>query len=207
MPHGFFKIVLDPAREQAIGFLFDHAGGLETLAFYRKYKAIGAADLGLWAAPEVMARCWERLAPSMDGRLFSETPTSSLEDYFNPGLLDPDTTIKVGGLTVRMRWAIHAVPTVGLLISDGTSSLGWSGDTEFQLEHAQWLSQADLVVHECGESAKHTTCAQLTSLPEDLQKRIRLIHVPDDVELPDGHMKRLHDGEVLEIGSPVSKTI
>jgi DNA/RNA endonuclease G (NUC1) len=28
VPHGFFKIVIDPAREQAIGFLFDHAGDL-----------------------------------------------------------------------------------------------------------------------------------------------------------------------------------
>ena len=26
--HGFFKIVIDPAREQAIGFLFDHPGDL-----------------------------------------------------------------------------------------------------------------------------------------------------------------------------------
>jgi len=29
VPHGFFKVIVDPMREEAVGFLFDHAGDLE----------------------------------------------------------------------------------------------------------------------------------------------------------------------------------
>ncbi|MCH2134110.1 MAG: MBL fold metallo-hydrolase [Phycisphaerales bacterium] len=185
----------------------DHAGGLETMAFYRRYKAPDSPKPRLWAAPGVMARMWERLAPSMDGRGLGETPASSLEDFFEPGELALDGDTRVGPLTVRVRWTIHAVPTVGLLISDGESTLGWSSDTEFHVEHADWLAEADLIVHECGESVKHATWEQLSTLPEDLQRRTRLLHVPDDVDLPDGSMKRLHDGEVLEVQSRISESI
>lgn len=202
-------IAIDPGRIHDVLMTHlhvDHAGGLETLAFYRRYKAPDIGRPGLWAAPEVLARMWERLAPSMDGRLFGDTPVSSLEDFFEPGQLHLDATTKVAGLEVRVRWTIHAVPTVGMLISDGRSTLGWSGDTEFHRAHADWLAEADLVVHECGESAKHATWAELSTLPEDLQRRMRLLHVPDEVELPDGLMKPLHDGEILEIASPVRES-
>ncbi|MDG2424213.1 MAG: MBL fold metallo-hydrolase [Phycisphaerales bacterium] len=182
----------------------DHAGGLETLGFYRRYKAPGNGLAGLWAAPAVMDRMWERLAPSMDGRMFSDKPKTSLEDFFKPGLLDLECRTKVANLEVRVRWTAHAVPTVGMLISDGTATLGWSGDTEFLEEHAQWLSEADLIVHECGESAKHATWAELSTLPLELQNRMHLLHVPDEVTLPEGPMVCLNDGDVLDITSPVT---
>jgi len=184
----------------------DHAGGVETLAFYRRYKAPDQGRPGLWAAPAVMDRMWERLAPSMDGRQFGDEPQSTLDDYFEPGVLAIEGRTRVANLEVRVRWTVHAVPTVGMLISDGTSTLGWSGDTEFVPEHAQWLSEADLVIHECGESAKHATWAELSTLPLELQQRMRLIHVPDEVTLPEGPMVPLKDGEVLEVGRSVSKT-
>ena len=44
MPHGFFKIVIDPAREQAIGFLFDHAGDLATNCNIDDASVDGPAD-------------------------------------------------------------------------------------------------------------------------------------------------------------------
>ena len=177
----------------------DHAGGLETMAFYCKYMAKEPSRPGLWAASRVMDRMWERLAPSMDGRGTGDEPTATLSDFFAPGILQSDHRTKVGNLTVEVRSTRHSIPTVGLLISDGSTTLGWSGDTEFELEHAQWLSQADLIIHECGQSAMHATWEQLSTLPEELQKRMRLLHVPDGIQLPEGPMKQLHDGEVLEI--------
>ena len=178
----------------------DHAGGLETMAFYRRYKAADGPRPGLWGAAAVMNRVWERLAPSMDGRRDGDTPSASLEDFFEPGILREDSETRVGDLRVRIRWGVHSIPTVGMLISDGTTTVGWSGDTEFQRAHADWLAQADLIVHECGESAKHATWAELRTLPTEIQRRMRLLHVPDDVALPEGPMRRLHDGDVLTLG-------
>jgi DNA/RNA endonuclease G (NUC1) len=28
VPHGFFKVIIDPARQEAIAFLFDHDGAI-----------------------------------------------------------------------------------------------------------------------------------------------------------------------------------
>ena len=96
----------------------DHAGGLETIAFYRRYKAPDTPRPGLWAAAPVLERTWDRLAPSMDGRGEGNTPTASLEDFFQPGTLAQDAVTQVGSLEVRVRWATHSIPTVGMLISE-----------------------------------------------------------------------------------------
>ncbi len=184
----------------------DHAGGIETLAFYRKYIAPGGGRPGLWAAPAVMERMWERLAPSMDGRQFGEEPKSKLEDYFAPGLLSVEHAVDVAGLQVRARWTRHSVPTVGLLISDGDSTLGWSGDTEFEKAHVEWLSEADLIIHECGQAAKHARLEELMTLPSELQEKIKLIHVPDGADFPSSPMERLSDGDVLDIKTAVRET-
>ena len=63
--------------------------------------------------------------------------------------------------------------------------LGWSSDTEFDLDHIDggW-TRADCIVHECGVSGTHTTYDQLRSLPESVQTRLRLIHMPDGFEPP-----------------------
>ena len=184
----------------------DHVGGIETLAFYRKYIAPDSGRPGLWAAPAVMDRMWERLAPSMDGRQFADTPKSSLDDYFDPGLLSMEHEVEVAGLRIRARWTRHSVPTVGLLVSDGEATLGWSGDTEFEQAHVEWLSEADLIIHECGQVAKHARLEELTTLPVDIQSRMKLIHVPDSADFSSSPMERLSDGDVLDVKATVRET-
>jgi len=184
----------------------DHVGGIETMAFYRKYIAPESGRPGLWAAPAVMDRMWERLAPSMDGRQFGDTAKSKLEEYFDPGLLSVEQAVEVAGLRIQARWTRHSVPTVGLLISDGEVTLGWSGDTEFESEHVEWLSQADLIIHECGQVAKHARLEELATLPTEIQDKMKLIHVPDSADFSSSPMQRLSDGDVLEIQAAVPET-
>lgn len=185
----------------------DHAGGIETMAFYRKYMAPESGRPGLWAAPAVMDRMWERLAPSMDGRQFGDSPTTSLREFFDIGLLSVEQAVEVGDFQIRSRWTRHSVPTVGLLISDGETTLGWSGDCEFEPAHVDWLSEADLIIHECGQAAKHARLKELAKLPAGIQGKMKLIHVPDSADFSASPMERLSDGDLLEITSSVQRTI
>jgi len=179
----------------------DHCNGLETVGFARRYLTDHPVRPRLHALPEVLDRVWERLGPAMDGATKDNGGISTLEDYFEPCPMMPGTDSEVAGLSVSCRRSRHSVPTAGLLLRDGSACLGWSGDSEFELEHIQWLSQADCIVHECGGHFKHTRWAELDTLPEQIKAKIRLIHLPDGAEVPDGPMRPLEQGEVLSIGS------
>jgi ribonuclease BN (tRNA processing enzyme) len=177
----------------------DHSDGLETMGFANQYQRDVPRRPRLHALPEVLARVWEKLGPAMDGATRLEGERSVLEDYFEPCPIEPGEVRDIGGLSVQCQRGVHSLPCMALRISDGSASLGWSGDTEFVPALVDWLAQADLVVHECGEQFKHTTYADLAQLPAAVQAKVRLIHLPDDAIVPDGAMAPLVQGEVLEV--------
>lgn len=178
----------------------DHSDGLETLGFLNRYRRTPARRPRLHALPEVLDRTWEKLAPAMDGRTRQvDAAASSLEDYFECCPMEPGRTTTIGNLTVKCHRTVHSLPCMALRITDGTSTLGWSGDTEFDPELVQWLLQADVVVHECGELFKHTRLAELVTLEPEAQQRIRLIHLPDGFQIPTGDLAPLRQGEVVSI--------
>ena len=143
-------------------------------------------------------RVWERLAPAMD-RAGTAKPTATLHDYFDLHELDTEMEADVAGLSLRCRFTNHLIPTIGLLISDGQATLGWSGDTPFDEQHIQWLSQADVIVHETGRAPAHTPIEHLSALPDDVRRKMRLIHLEDDFDTETTDIKPLKQGEVLEL--------
>jgi ribonuclease BN (tRNA processing enzyme) len=177
----------------------DHSDGLETMGFTNRYLRTPARRPRLHALPEVLERVWEKLAPAMDGRTRAGGEESTLHDYFEPCPISPGEVHTIGDLSVECRRTVHSVPCMALRIADGHHTLGWSGDTEFVPELVDWLAQADVVVHECGEQFKHTSWEDLTSLPAELQSRILLIHLPDSAQVPESPMRRLVQGEVIEV--------
>jgi ribonuclease BN (tRNA processing enzyme) len=179
----------------------DHSNGLETFGFARRYLAERPSRPRLHALPEVLDRIWEKLAPAMDGATRENGGISTLEDYFEPCPMSPGTEFQIAGMTVSCRRRLHSVPTAGLLIRDASVCLGWSGDSEFERDHVDWLSQADCIVHECGDHFKHTRWDELDTLSEQIKSKIRLIHLPDGAEVPEGPMRPLVEGEVVHIGS------
>ena len=178
----------------------DHCGGLEAFGFWQAHvrQCVGTcARPRIYISRPAAERFWERLAPAMD-RAGTERPLASLQDYFDMHFLEPGVKTKVSELSIQCRFTGHPIPTIGLLISDGSTTLGWSGDTPFEKEHVDWLSQADVIVHECGPAPEHTPIEQLNELPEELRAKIRLIHLPDDFDPSMTDMKPLEEGEVLE---------
>ncbi len=114
-------------------------------------------------------------------------------------LVEPGAPARVCGLDVECRFTRHPVPTIGLLISDGRTTLGWSGDTSFDAQHIEWLSRADVIVHESNVGPVHTRIEQLEALPADVRRRIRLIHLGDDFDPSTTSLGALEDGMVLEV--------
>ena len=179
----------------------DHCNGLESFGFLRRFHRGDDPSLPLprlYTSPAAAERVWERLAPAMDGST-GDGPTRDISDFYDLRIMSPDDMAKVAGLTVRCRYTQHPVPTIGLLISDGRATLGWSSDTPYEQQHIDWLRQADLIVHESNTGAAHTDIEELNGLPDDLRHRMRIVHQRDDFDPARTDIPLLKEGDVLTI--------
>ncbi|MCP3903042.1 MAG: MBL fold metallo-hydrolase [Planctomycetes bacterium] len=178
----------------------DHCNGLEAFGFLR--RIFGQNDPAqrprIHTTAPVAERLWERLAPAMDAP-FTDAENSTLEDYYDVRIIEPGTPASIAGLTVESRFTKHPVPTIGLRVSNGEVTLGWSGDTAYDPRHIEWLSDADLIVHEVNISNVHTPISSLNALPDELRARIRLNHIVDDFDPACTDMRVLAEGEVVEV--------
>lgn len=179
----------------------DHCNGLESFGFARlvdRLKGTGRPLPRLHTHPRAAERLWERLAPAMDAPLTRGGEPATLSDYFDLRIIEPEEPAQIAGLTVHCRYSIHPIPTIGLKISNERATLGWSGDTVFDLDHIDWLSDADLIVHEANLGPAHTNIELLNSLPDDVRTKMRVTHVIDDFDEASSDIEPLHEGEVLE---------
>jgi ribonuclease BN (tRNA processing enzyme) len=174
----------------------DHAGGLESFGFWRwlEHRRSGMPKPRLHTHAACAARLWERLAPAMD-----QGGAARLSDYYNVHVLPEGGAADVAGLSVRHRLGIHRVPSCGFLVSDGTRTLGWSGDTAWDPAHVEWLSAADLVVHETSPAPEHTPVEHLNGLPEPLRRRMALVHMGDGFDPASTSIRVLAQGELVRV--------
>jgi ribonuclease BN (tRNA processing enzyme) len=179
----------------------DHCNGLESYAFWRglqRMREPAAIKPRLHITEAAAKRVWEKLAPAMDGP-FGGDRNCRLDDFFDVHILQPQTPSKIAGLEVRCRFTRHPVPTVGLVLSDGRTSLGWSSDSPFEREHIEWLNQADVIVHESNLGPSHTSIDKLNELPKQIRDKIRLIHLPDGFDCNCTRFPILAAGDVLKL--------
>lgn len=199
------ELGLDRAAVRGVLFTHLHAdhASPETLIFERFYSGAGGAPgylrTELFAPPDVMDPLCGSLAPYL--KEFADE-----QGDFRDGGLEALTIrtatreVEIGG--VRFTWfrVPHVTgnsvdkPAYGLVIDDGSARVLWSGDTTFS---QTWLDQClsdgsvDRVFHEClfqprFRGTVHTHWEELGTLPDDLKRRITLMHytrVPDDVRL------------------------
>jgi ribonuclease BN (tRNA processing enzyme) len=172
----------------------DHSAGLEGLGYYARF-VLGRRPL-LAAHPAVIARLWEKLAPGMDELVDAASGRRMplrLADYFELAALDEAGPIALGTFQVECRRTEHHVPTCALRIRGGGRTLGLSADTRFDPALVEWLSSADLVLHETGPGI-HSPYQSLAALPAAVRAKLRLIHYPDDLDASDGALEPLVQG-------------
>jgi ribonuclease BN (tRNA processing enzyme) len=175
----------------------DHMNGLEGFAFYKRF--VEGKRVRLVTSPEVRAAIWnERLKAPM-GALWDGARFQALgfDDYFEHVPLDWASPITVGPFRIRARRTIHHVPTSALLVEAAGRTLGYSSDTAFDPELIEFLSPADLIIHETNFGPAHTPYAALAGLPAALRARMRLIHYSDLFDASSSAIAVLREGEVL----------
>ncbi|HVO19563.1 MAG TPA: MBL fold metallo-hydrolase [Anaeromyxobacter sp.] len=173
----------------------DHCAGLEDLAYFSRFS-LGRRPR-LVAHPAVLSRVWEgRLAAGMESLSDPVGWTSRpmrLEDYFEVTPLDDGRRVEVGAFAIACRPTRHHVFTTALRIRAGGRELGISSDTDHDPALVEWLSRADLFLHETGAGI-HTPYAALAALPAEVRARMRLIHYPDGFEPSDGAVELIEEG-------------
>jgi ribonuclease BN (tRNA processing enzyme) len=172
----------------------DHSSGVEGLGFYTRY-VLGTRPL-IAAHPVVAARLWERLAPGMDEN--DEAAPQGLSDYFDLATLDEARPLRIGPFEIACRRTRHHVPTYALRVTAGGRTLAISSDTPFDPTLIDWLSPADLVLHETGDGI-HTSYGKLNALAEPLRRKMRLIHFADDFAPDDGAIEPLVQGRLYHL--------
>ncbi len=177
----------------------DHVNGLEGVGYFKHFAQKKRVALHTIAA--VKETLWsERLAAPMS-RLWNGAEHRSLafDDYFAWSEVALSTPTRIGPFTVRARITKHHVPTSALLIEHEGRRLGISSDTAFDPSLVEWLAEADLVVHETNHGPAHTAYADLLTLGEDVKKKMRLIHYPDEFDVPGSAIACALEGDVLDV--------
>jgi ribonuclease BN (tRNA processing enzyme) len=178
----------------------DHMNGLEGVAWYKHFAE--HKRLKLVASPEVCGTIWDsRLVGSMS-RLWngSEFRSMGFADYFDPVVLPWDKPTAVGPFEIATYRTQHHIATTALLVTAGGVRFGYSADTAFDPTLIEFLSAADVIVHETNLGPAHTPYEQLAALPEGVRRRMHLIHFPDEmVGLPTA-IPMLREGQVLRVG-------
>ena len=182
----------------------DHVSGLEDLVFYLRFKL--ARRTPLLAHPDVTAKLW---SGTLGGSMAEtrETPDGPLvvqrfDDYFELIPLCTERPVTFGPFQVECRITRHLIPTTAFRITAHGRVLGFSADTSFDPDLIDWLSSADLIVHEVTHlpaSTVHTPYTRLAALPESLRARLRLTHYPDEFDPDASAVETLRQGRMYPV--------
>lgn len=171
------------------------AGGMERLL----------QSVPTWDAAALRERSQRTPGEPTDDRALLRDPGGpvhalGLLDYCERQDLLPGVT-RLGPLRIERRFTRHHIPTTAIRVSlDGRARplFAYSADTAFDPELIDWLSIADLVIHETNYGT-HTPLASLLLLPPELRARMRLIHYPDALSPADCPIACLHEGQLVEL--------
>ena len=194
----------------------DHVSGLETLLIWK--RGVQGVRTPLYTSRRVYKELESRFFPSFAQAFSSDLmkiETRTFDSYVEfRELSETSETQLTSGLSAEIRHNWHPTPTLGIKLHTNSHSVGISGDTCYrpsllaelrrknlidQVAYDQlagdWLWSADVIYHEADKSTTgpHTSEYDLLQLPDHLQNKIRLVHVPD--ETTDWGLNLAREGE------------
>ncbi len=182
----------------------DHASGLEDYGYYC-YFALNRRGR-LLMHPDVSSKLWSGMLSASMGEVQIEpdgpVTTTRVDDFFEIISLSETKATTSGRFSIECRRTIHPIPTTAFRIRAGGRTLGFSADTAYDAGLIEWLSSADLIVHEVtahAHSMVHTPYEKLAALPTAIRDKMRLIHYSDDFDFASSVIEPLHQGKSYRV--------
>lgn len=179
----------------------DHCSGLEGIGLFSRFLL--GRRIPLLAHPRVSEYLWQNHLANGMGRLYllpgAPPQLRQLEDFFQLIPLSDDAPTQFGPFGIETRPTVHSLPTTAFRIRAAGQCLGYSADTAFDPSLIEWLSAADLIVHETGPGLLHTPYQELAALPAVLRTRMRVIHYPDDFDLGASVIEPVRQGQTYSV--------
>lgn len=154
-----------------------------------------------------LAGIWRKKLQGSMGQLLVDAEKNSykrmmFQDYFVINHLSFNKPNRIGNLEIEIRETKHHIPNFALKIKYKEKVLGISSDTAYDERLIDWLSSADMILHEINFGAAHTPYEKLfayvSSKPE-LKDIIYLYHLSDLIDTEQIQLKILEQGGLYEI--------
>lgn len=168
----------------------DHAGGLEYLGFCTYFDP-SAEKITLYGNGELLRRAWEDTLKggmeSVQGKMLA------LNDFFDILGIRPNASVNWhGGIKFTPVQSVHIMngyslaPCYGLMIEQEAKRLFWTADCQFcPNQIMDFYKQADMIIQDCEtapyKSGVHAHFTELRTLPDDIKKKMILVHYQDNV--------------------------
>jgi ribonuclease BN (tRNA processing enzyme) len=177
----------------------DHMNGLEGVAFYKRFAE--GKRVRLHTTSEVREVIWDQRLRAPMEQLWDgvRMRTLGFEDYFDFAECPWQQQFAIGPFQITLRRTKHHVPTAAMLVRACGRTFGYSSDTAFDPELIEFLSPADLIVHETNLGPAHSAYSDLVTLPAAIRERMKLIHYPDGFDIAGSEIACLSEGDVLVV--------
>lgn len=177
----------------------DHMNGLEGVAFYKRFAE--GKRLRLHATREVREVIWEQRLRAPMEQLWdgARMRTLGFDDYFEFREAPWQQMFAIGPFEITLRRTKHHVPTAAMLVRARGRTFGYSSDTAFDPELIEFLSAADVIVHETNLGPAHSAYSDLLTAPAPIREKMKLIHYPDGFDPAASEIACLAEGDVLVV--------
>jgi ribonuclease BN (tRNA processing enzyme) len=166
----------------------DHAGGLEWLAFARKFSENGLPKPHLYITEHLVEPLWQH---TLSGGLTSlNDEPASLSAYFQVHPVADGNNFRWAGIDFKIIANPHIespfahMPSYGLLFTINNTVIFLTTDMQFNLPHAlPYYQAADLIFQDCETTATssgvHAHYQQLRTLDPAIKAKMWLYHYND----------------------------
>ena len=166
----------------------DHAGGLEELAFMRKFVFKDKGKPRLIGHQDMLADLWEHTLKGGLGvdKSNPHSYTLTADDYFAVDPAHVKRTFQFEGVDFRLIPNEHIMPSYGLAFEVDDKPVYIS--TDALVRDAGFYKDFDMIFHDCEvgqfKSGVHAHYTELKELPDEIREKTWLYHYQDNT-LPD----------------------